>query len=569
MPAEGGTLTEGIIGTPRFINPLLEISDADRDMTGLIYSGLMRADNKGGLTPDLAKQYEISEDGLTYTFILRENIFWHDGKKVSSDDILFTIKQAQEPSLKSTKRASWEGIEIEKIDDHAVKFTLKKAYTPFLQNTTIGILPKHIWENALSERMIYSEFNTNPIGSGPYKIDKIKKDSAGIATSYILSPNKGFVLGKPNIKNVIFKFYPSEERLIEAYKKNEIDSLSAISPQFAEQIKKDGGKLRTMTLPRVFGVFFNQNDAEVFSNQEVREALNLAVDRKQIINEVLKGFGSELYNALPNGTLGAIIQETAEDEIFENNLQKAKDLLVKNGWKLVPLSPDAGLVPLSETDAPDDEEQADCEGDDCETEQIPQVFEKTKKIKGGKDLPDGKAGTTRLEFSISTSNISELKQTAELLKEMWEKLGAKVNLKLFEIGDLNQNVIRPRNYDSILFGEIVGQDPDPFVFWHSSQRNDPGLNIAMYANIKVDKLLEDARRIADTKEREEKYTQFQEELAKDIPAVFLYSPRFIYLVPNSLKGIDEIENITVPSERFSQIHKWHLKTRNVWKIFVK
>jgi len=99
IPAKGGTLSEGIVGTPRFINPLLAISDADRDMTALIYSGLMRADNKGGLELDLAERYEISEDGTIYTFFLRPNLVWHDGKPVTADDIIFTVKQAKDPNL--------------------------------------------------------------------------------------------------------------------------------------------------------------------------------------------------------------------------------------------------------------------------------------------------------------------------------------------------------------------------------------------------------------------------------------------------------------------------------------
>jgi peptide/nickel transport system substrate-binding protein len=175
----------------------------------------------------------------------------------------------------------------------------------------------------------------------------------------------------------------------------------------------------------------------------------------------------------------------------------------------------------------------------------------------------------RLVFSLSTSNVPELKSAAEAVKSTWEKIGAKVELKIFETGDLNQNVIRPRKYDALLFGEVVGRDPDPFVFWHSSQRNDPGLNIALYTNITADKLLEKARTVSDEEKRKEIYRQFQEEVEKDAPAVFLYSPYFIYIVPHALKGIDDTSGITVPSERFGQIYKWHLGTEKIWKIFAK
>jgi peptide/nickel transport system substrate-binding protein len=148
-------------------------------------------------------------------------------------------------------------------------------------------------------------------------------------------------------------------------------------------------------------------------------------------------------------------------------------------------------------------------------------------------------------------------------------MGAKVSVRIFETGDLNQNIIRPRKYDAILFGEIVGRDPDPFAFWHSSQRNDPGLNISMYANIKVDKLLEEARATVNDEKRKDKYEEFQKEVANDLPAIFLFSPKFVYLLPEDLRGLEKIESITVPSERFSQIYKWYFKTDKVWKIFAK
>lgn len=521
IPANGGTLTEGIIGTPRFINPVLAISDADRDMTTLIYSGLMRPDNKGGLIPDLAEKFEISEDGLSYTFTLRPDLVWQDGEHITSDDIIFTIQQAKDPSIKSPKRASWEGVSVERIDDKNIRFVLSKPYTPFLENTTIGILPKHIWKDAISEQMSFSEFNINPIGSGPYKVKKINRNSSGIVNSYELIPNKKFALDKPHIETLILHFYPSEKELLSSYQRGDVDCISAIAPQTAEKIKRSNSNLKTPSLPRVFAVFFNQNNAKIFSYKEVRYALNLATDKKKIIDEVLQGFGTQLEYPIPPGTFGAL--STEEEETSVPNIAEAKALLEKNGWA----------------------------------------------FKDGVWQRKEKREVLRLEFSLATSDAPDLKQTAELLKSMWEAMGAKVNLKIFEIGDLNQNIIRPRKYDSLLFGEIVGRDPDPFVFWHSSQRNDPGLNIALYANIKVDKLLEQARISTDEDERRKEYEEFQKELIKDIPAVFLFSPKFIYLMPNNLKGTEQIESITVPSERFSQIYKWYIKTDKVWKIFAK
>jgi len=548
VPMRGGTLKEGIMGTPRFVNPLLAISDADRDVTSLVYSGLMRPDNKGGLMPDLAEKYEISEDGLVYTFTLRPNLVWQDGEPLTSDDILFTIQQAKDPNLKSPRRASWEGVEINKINDRTVEFVLRKPYSPFLENTTIGILPKHIWNKALSELMPLSDFNVEPIGSGPYKIEKVKKDSSGIVYSYILESNEKFALGEPNIEKLVLKFYKSEEDLLSAYEKHNIDSISAVSPQSAVEIKRDNGVAKTVSLPRVFGVFFNQNNAKIFAQKEVREALNIATDKGRIVSEVLKGFGAELDYPLPPGAFGAIEKiagteiKSPDSKAVFTGIEKAREILAKNGWR----AEETGeIIITDETGA-------------TTTQKTYGALE--KKIK---------KETLRLEFSLATSDTQELKQTAELLKEMWEAIGVKVTLKVFEMGDLNQNVIRPRKYDALLFGEMVGRNPDPFAFWHSSQRNDPGLNIAMYMNVKVDKLLEEIRTTSDNEERKNMYVKFQEEVAKDVPAVFIYSPNFIYLVPKYLNGAEDIKSITVPSERFSQIYKWHIKTGKVWKIFAK
>ncbi|MEW5907979.1 MAG: peptide ABC transporter substrate-binding protein [Patescibacteria group bacterium] len=518
VPGEGGELMEGIVGTPRSLNPLLAISDADRDMASLIYSGLMRSDNKGGLMLDLTEKYEISEDGLEYTFTLKPDLEWSDGEKLTSDDIVFTIQQTTDPILKSPRRASWEGVDVVKIDDCTVKFILQKPYAPFLENTTIGIMPKHLWKDASSELMALSDLNIKSIGSGPFKIKDVNRDSSGIITSYTLIPNAKFALGKPYIKKLVVKFFSSETKMIDAFRKGEINSLGAVPPQIINELQLKDSKLKVFSLPRVFGLFFNQNNSKIFTQKEVHDALTTGTNREKIVQEVLKGFGIELNNAIPPGSFGAL----EDNEKNEFSLEKAKSILEKNGWSLN----ENGIM--------------------------------EKKIK---------KETITFEFSISTSNIPELKQVAEILKSTWEQLGAKIDIKVFEIGDLNQNVIRPRKYDALLFGEIVGRDPDPFVFWHSSQRNDPGLNIALYTNPSVDKILEKARTVSDENERKDLYKKFQEEMKRDLPAVFLYSPYYIYIVPRELKGIDEEISTTIPSERFSQIYKWYMDTDRVWKIF--
>lgn len=527
FPARGGQLKEGIIGSPRFINPILAISDADRDMTSLVYSGLMKSNSEGDLVPDLAESYSISKDGLVYKFKLKDSAYFHNGEKVTADDVEFTINKTQDSALKSPKRANWDGVTVRKLDDREIEFVLKQPYSPFLENTTLGIMPKQVWTNFDSDQFSFSLFNIEPVGSGPYKVKSLEKDSYGIPTYYTLVSFNKYLSGAPYIKKLLITFYQNEKTLFDAFDGRKIESMSAISSNNAETLKKEKGlTIIRAPLPRIFGIFFNQSQAPVLANKEVREALNKATDKERIVKEVLNGYGIEISSPIPPDLVddkNSTGDETvSKKEDASSRVEKALALLQDNGWKM------------------NEEEK---------------VLEKKTKSE-----------TQQLRFSISTSNTHELKKVAEIVKEEWEKLGAQVEVKIFEAGDLNQNVIRPRKYDALLFGEIIGRDLDLFAFWHSSQRKDPGLNIALYANSKVDKLLEDVRKIDDKKEKMEKYKQFEDEVAKDLPVVFLYSPDFIYVIPEKIKGYSTGQVIT-PADRFLNVNEWYADTEKVWKIF--
>ena len=526
IPRRGGTMTEGIVGAPRFINPLLSFSEADRDLTSLVYAGLLKATPEGSLVPHLAEEYSISEDGLVYSFKLRDNAYFHNGEKVTADDVIFTVEKAIDPFVKSPRRANWQDVTVEKISDLEVKFALKKPYSPFLENATLGILPKSLWKNIDPEQFPFSELNGKPVGAGPYKVNNVRRGSGGTPTYISLSSFDKYVWGEPWIKEIIIRFYPNTKSLLEAYKDGEISALNSISPEEGIVLKGEGAEVIATPLPRIFGIFFNQNKAPVLANKEVREALNISVDKKAVVEKVLLGYGKAIENPVPEGILKDLRPEGSEGEDLsgEERILKASNLLQKNGWTW-------------------NEEKGARE----------------KKIK---------KETQILSFSISTSNAPELKETALLLKEMWEKIGAKIELKFFDTGDLNQSVIRPRKYDSLLFGEVVGRELDLYAFWHSSQRNDPGLNISSYTSIKADKLLEEARVISDKSKRNEDYLKLEEEIRKDVPAVFIYSPDFLYVVSPQVKGF-RMEYVTMPEERFLNINEWYMKTEKVWEIFAR
>ena len=525
VPTNGGSLTEGIVGSPRFINPVLAVSSVDQDLTELIYSGLMKATPDGTLVPDLAKSYEIATSGLLYTFTLNDNAYFSDGVKVTADDIVYTINEIQDSAIKSPEQPAFYDVQVAKISDDQVQFTLKQPYAAFLQNLTVGILPKHIWGNLSDTEFPLSQYNVEPVGSGPYKISNMKtlqKDMLIIPTYYELTPSATYVSGKPFIDSLIINFYQDEKTLINAYNSGAIEAMNSIDPENIATIKKQkSAEILTSPLPRVFAVFFNQNQSGALADLAVRQALNESIDRNQIVQQVLFGYGEAIDGPIPAGFLPG--SETSSTTVTYN-LSLASSTLAKDGWVK---NPDTGIL----------------------------------EKKFGKKTLD-------LTFSISTLNSPDLVKTAEMIQNDWSQLGVKVTVNQYELGDLEQNVIRPRKFDALLYGLVTGRDMDYFAFWDSSQRNDPGLNISMYTNSKVDKLLEDARSTTNTIQQNHDFLAFETAIQQDVPAAFLYSPEFIYVVPQKIKGLT-LGTITLPYERFFNINNWYIETNNVWKVFVQ
>lgn len=526
VPAYGGTLHEGIVGLPRTINPVLYAADVDRDISALVYSGLMRYSD-GKLVPDLAQKYSVSSDGLTYSFILKDGLRFQDGSELTTEDIAYTIQKVMDPALKSPRHSDWANIAVQIVSAKEIHFILKEPYAPFLANTTLGIIPKHIWGSTTDDQFILSKYNIEPVGSGPYDVGGVTRDKDNIPTKYRLSTWNGYYGSKPYLSTIEFTFFGDEDKALAAIDNGSIDSLSSVSASEAAGLALDKAQAYTVVasaLPRIFGVFFNQNQNAALSDKNVRQALSMVVDRDAMVKQIFRGYGTSLYGPIADGA----DDDTSSAKAFDatSSLAAAKTLLEKNGWKK-----------------------------DTSTG----IYSYQKK---------GSKAVQSLSFDIYTADTTDLKQTALILKNTWNSMGANVNVKVFESSDLYQNVIRTRKYDALLFGEQIGKDRDFYAFWHSSQRNSPGLNVAMYTNSKVDKILEDLRSSADNATRSAKYRQLGDLITADFPAVFLYSPDFVYVVPKSLHGL-ELNNITVPSDRFNTVNDWYITTDKVWKIFAK
>jgi len=589
VPTRGGTHIEGVIGQPRFINPIYANSDADRDISQLIFSGLVKFDENLNIVPDLAERYEISEDGKTYTFYLRKDLQWQDKSPITIDDVIFTIQSIQNPSFKSPLQANWVGVDIEKVDSSTFRFILRKPYVAFLENATVGILPQHVWKDVPAENFAFESYNLDPVGSGPFKIKKVGQKANQI--SYITLKQNSLYHGKsPNISEIKFLFFNNEEDLIKAAKKNKINGVSLTS---SVTIDKDWQN-HLLSLPRYFAIFFNQEQLEILEDDNVRLALNHATNKKELVRNILNLEGENLINQkiVDSPVLPKIYGFELPEEIYEYDPEKAKELLADSGYENVD-----GILEKTSTKEPAfsfksrlskgsqskevTELQKCLEGEvtgyfGSKTEQLVKDFQKEHGID-----PLGFVGTgtrkklnevcfetpeeiTKLSITLVTVDQPKMIKVAEILSEQWKEIGVELIINSYPLFQLEQDFIKPRNYDVLLFGEVLGAIPDPFPFWHSSQKNDPGLNLSLYEDSKADKYLEENRKASNGETRAENLNLFQNRLISDVPAVFLYSPDFIYATSKDLKGV-EVNKITDPSKRFIGVEDWYIKTKRIWK----
>jgi len=319
VPVSGGTMREGIIGSPRFMNPVLSLSNSDKDLEILIFSGLTKKTPEGSIVLDLAENFSTSEDNTVYTFNIDPNARFHDGTQITARDVLFTIQKIQNPEIKSPKRVAWEGISVSEINNTTVRFELSQPFIGFLENTTLGILPAHIWENIPNEEFAFSPLNTNPVGSGPYRIKKVHQNKNGGISYTTLRRSKFYNGKKPYIKNIILRFFEDEEQALRAFRSNDIDMLSGISPDNIKNLSKNT-TIYTAKLNRSFGIFFNQNTPGLSENL-VRRAISLSLNREKIIETSLQGFGVSINNPTP-----------IQKESAPTSTERAEALLDQAGW---------------------------------------------------------------------------------------------------------------------------------------------------------------------------------------------------------------------------------------------
>jgi len=519
-PTKGGTFSEGIIGTPRFVNPALALTRADQDVTALVYRGLLKIGPDGELKNDIAESITVSKDGLTYNVELRRDVLFHDQTPLTAHDVAYTIQLIQDPDLKSPQRGNWNDVLIEEVGEYELNITLEEAYAPFEENFTLGIMPAHIWSNLSISQMPFSQLNTEPVGSGPFSVASARRDATGIINQYTLEAFRGNQV-QPRLDTVELFFFQNETEVIAALDQNDIDATAYISNENIETATTENVSIFEQPLPRTFGVFFNQNRSSVLRDEAARSALTMVIDRDALIEETLFGHGVPMETPTTFGSVAIESKEGTDDTNALTATEEAIDALGAGGWTKNNLG----------------------------------LWE--KQIDGG---------AVTLSVTLRTSNSPLFASLVEAIAEQWRAIDVEVTVEQFEQTGLVQSVIRTRDFQALLFGLDMNRTQDLYPFWHSSQRNDPGLNIAEYTNLTVDDLLQKARTEQDNTARQEYLAEASEIIAAEMPAIFLFQPTVSYLVQSDI-SVSSMDNLSQPADRFMNIADWHTESESLWPMF--
>lgn len=526
VPLPGaGLYTEALVGAPQALNPLLDhFNSVDRDIDRLIFSGLTRFDVTGQPVSDLAN-WIISEDQLTFTFILKPNLKWHDGQPLTAEDVAFTVSLLQDPAYPGPADVSrlWQSVQFEVENPQTVVFTLPEPFAPFLDYTAVGLLPQHILSGTSASELPSLEFNLRPIGSGPFAFDRWITEGNRI-TGLTLTAFPDYSGQRPLLNGIQFNFYPDEAAALEAYKRDpdKILGLARLgAAQLTEALAMPDLGLYTSVLPEYSLIFFNLQSDELpfFKEKKVRQALLIGLNRSAIVGEILHGQavvanspvlpGSWAYNSdLPRVTY---------------NPQAAVDLLESSGWVLP-----EGAVAGTESYA---------------------------RQKGG--VP--------LRFTLITPNDPVHVAVAEFAKTQWAGLGVQVTVTPVDPAALRTEYLepRPRIFQAILVDLNFARtpDPDPYPLWHQAQV-ESGQNYSGLDDRVISQLLEEARINSNINLRAKNYRAFQSRFADQVPALLLYYPVYNYAVDTKVKGV-QVGPLTEPSDRFNSLADWYIVTRRV------
>lgn len=550
-----GIYTEGFQSNIMRINPVYaDLNEPDKDVSRLVFTGITKYDPlTKKIVADMA-DVTISEDRLTYTFILKDGIMWHDGTPVSSNDVYFTFHDViQSPDFQNpVLKANFEGVVINRIDEKTVSFVLTSPNSFFITNTTVGLLPYHILKTITVTDLFNYQFNQNPIGTGPYKINKPLSTASNGSTQVILERFDQFYGNIPSILKFRFFGYASKNDLVSNL--NSLNGAPKLTDEAIGAVEKNSRfSMYGYSLPQYNAVFFNMNNP-ILKSLKVRQAMQKAIFKDTFLEQ--------LPNTIRVET--PVLSLNQEDYKYTASMDDSKKLLEDAGFNqfykdtdiIQPESADSAAVAPSETVAEPTAENVQSESTD-----------NTDTATSGETNTDNSpefrknAGGTKLEFRLITRlypegsyKYNETQKVIDYLKQNWEKAGIKLIIELYDASTLQQK-IQTRDYDILLFGQSLGYNLDLYGYYHSTQTTETGLNLSNYKSFKVDMLIEAIRTTFNDDEKNKKLEELAKVIQEDIPAIFLYRPVYFYASDNKAQGIN-LEGMAFPSDRFCHIDAW-------------
>jgi peptide/nickel transport system substrate-binding protein len=515
QPEQGGVYTEGLVGSLGRLNPLLDWNNpTDRDVDRLLFSGLVKFDERGLPHADLADAWGVAQDGTIYNFSIRQEAVWHDGEPVTSDDVIFTIERMKGPGSLYPQdiKDLWGTIEVTRLNEKNLKFTLPEPFVPFMDYLTFGVLPEHLLEAIPPEQMASADFNINPIGSGPYRFDQLLVDDGQI-TGVVLSVFDRYYGTAPFIEQVVFRYYPTSADAMDAYQQGDVLAVSQITPDvLGAALEEPNLSIYTSRTPRMSFVLFNLNNPEVAFLQDpaVRRALMLSVNRPYLVNAYLQG--------------QAII---ANGPILPNTWA------YHDGTEQFAYDPEAAINLLK-----------------GEAYVIPA---------GGGDVR-AKDGAS-LAFTMLHPDDATYTQIAQTIRDGWAEIGVQVELQAMPYDQLVLESLTSRTYQAALVDIDLSRtpDPDPYPFWHQAEATG-GQNYSQWDNRAASEYLEQARVTADYTLRTRLYRNFQVVFGKELPALPLFVPVYSYGVDSQVEGV-QVGALYEPSDRLATFTNWYLLTR--------
>ncbi len=509
FPSHGGTFIEGVVGQPENVNPVTAQSEADLSLVKLLYANV----------PDIADSITSSTDGRTWTVHLKDGLTWQDGQQLTSDDVIFTVQSIQDPDSDSPLAASWQGVTVNRVSELELTFTLATPYAFFGDNlANLYVIPKHIFADVPVGNWHLSDYNLKPAGSGPYEFSSYNEQSDGFISSYDLTAWKNYPGSQANISNFDLAFFANTTDLLQSFNSGQINGFGGISSQDLASINRPYDLFAWRT-PGYYAVFFNTSKNLALQDSSVREALAVAVDRNGLVSQALGGNGATDYGPIPpDAPYYASTTEPGFSTASTSASDFATSLLSQDGWAI---SSTTGF----------------------RAKTIQKV-------------------SVPLVVNLTVPDIDFLDQTAATLQTDWQAIGVQVNIATDTSEDIIANTIKNRTYESLLFGNVLGPSSDLYSFWDSSQRFSPGLNLAIYDNPKVDSLIENARTDLTVATRTLQFATAQQDIVNDNPAVFLYSPDYLYITNKDIQGISP-DLLVDPSDLSREQTSWYLNTARV------